>query len=120
MLSGQEDVTMRLKEQGQEKLTGAALNLAKAETTLKMITEQAKNSIGDYARTSDSASNITKRAEESNKALASAVGEALTPAVTKVKQIWIGISEALTEVINKNNELRDAKTVEGNVCQIFL
>ena len=106
MLSGQEDVTMRLKEQGQEKL---ALNLAKAETTLKMITEQAKNSIGDYARTSDSASNITKRAEESNKALASAVGEALTPAVTKVKQIWIGISEALTEVINKNNELRDAE-----------
>lgn len=108
------DVQTRLAEKGQKDLTGTALKMAKAQATLEIITEQAKNSIGDYARTADSASNSQKRAAENTKELQVAVGTALNPAITLAANIWARVSGALADVINKQNELRDADKAVGD------
>lgn len=103
------DVNARLAANGQDKLTGTALKLAKAQATLQLITEQSKNAIGDYARTQDSAANTQKRAEESTKKLQIAVGTALNPAVTLTASLWAKISSSLAEVITKQTELANAE-----------
>jgi hypothetical protein len=107
------DVNARVAKNGQSELTGTALKLAKAQATLQLITEQSKNAIGDYARTQDSAANVQKRAAESTKELQIAIGTALNPAITLAASLWSRVSGALTEVITKQNVLRDAEKAEG-------
>jgi len=51
------DVKQRVLENGMSGLTGEALRQAKAQATLQLATEQSKNAIGDFARTSDSSAN---------------------------------------------------------------
>ena len=48
----EEMVKTKLAEQGKSKLTGAALLQAKAYITLEIATEQSKNALGDFERTS--------------------------------------------------------------------
>ena len=87
----EEDVQNRLAAAGKDKLTGAAMLQAKAEATLAIAMEQSKNAIGDYARTSDSASNTLKRAGEETKALQVAM-EPLMPSVATLLDIFGGCS----------------------------
>jgi hypothetical protein len=55
------DVKTRLLQLGQDKLTGQALLLARAQATLQLVTEQSGKAIGDYSRTSESAANQIRR-----------------------------------------------------------
>lgn len=103
------DVQVELARKGQQGLTGEALKLAKAQATLEIITRQAKNSIGDYSRTSDSASNTLKRAKESTLELKVALGTQLNPATTLAADLWDRVASALADTINKQNELRGAQ-----------
>lgn len=106
------DVQVELARKGQQGLTGEALKLAKAQATLEIITRQAKNSIGDYARTSDSASNTLKRAKESTLELKVALGTQLNPATTLAADLWERVASALADSINKSKELKDARNAE--------
>jgi hypothetical protein len=109
----EEDINIKLAQKGQENLTGNALNLAKAQATLEIALEQGKNAIGDYARTHDSAANTLKRAGEETKALQVAIGTALMPSVAYLGKLWGTVAGALADVINKKNELREARRTEG-------
>ena len=109
----EEDVQNRLAAAGKDKLTGAAMLQAKAEATLQIAMEQSKNAIGDYARTSESASNTLKRAGEETKALQVAVGTALMPSVADLADVWGKVAGAIADVITKSNELREARRTEG-------
>lgn len=75
------DIQHRLLEQGMDKLTGTALLQAKALITLQMITEQSKNAIGDFARTSQSAANQQRILKENIKDLTINLSKRLVPAV---------------------------------------
>jgi hypothetical protein len=55
------DVQQRLLAKGQQNLTGQALKAARAQVTLELATEQSKNAIGDFARSSDSTANTLKK-----------------------------------------------------------
>lgn len=112
-----EDVQARLAAKGQKDLTGSALNLAKANVTLEIITEQAKNSIGDYARTHDSAANSIKRSAEQTKELSVQLGTALTPAVAEGANIWGKFAGEVAKVLKQFNDLRAARESEkdGNL-----
>lgn len=106
------DVQARLAQKGQAGLEGQALKLAKAEATLELMTEQAKNSIGDYARTQDSASNRMKAASESTKELGIQFGTFLTPLVALGAKAWGTMSKAMAEVLKKYNELREGQKAD--------
>jgi hypothetical protein len=54
------DLNARLLEKGQNKLTGSALRVAKAQATLELAMEQSKNAIGDFARSQGSLANQWK------------------------------------------------------------
>lgn len=113
------DVQAQLASKGQDKLTGEALKLAKAQATLEIITRQAKNSIGDYARTQDSTSNTIKRAGEATKELQVQTGTFLNPTVETAAGLWDKVATALADVIAKQNELRGAKeAVKENTATI--
>lgn len=103
------DVQAQLAKNGTADLTGEALKLAKAQATLEIITRQAKNSIGDYARTQDSTSNTVKRAGEATKELQVQTGTFLNPTVETAATLWGNVATALADVIAKQNELRGAK-----------
>ncbi len=103
------DVQTRLAEQGKKNLTGQSLLLARAEVTLQLATEQSQKAIGDYARTSESAANVSKRLKEQTKGLKEAIGKGMLPTVTAIKNKLGEWAKAITEVINKNNELRGAE-----------
>ena len=70
--------------------------------------EQSKNAIGDYARTSDSASNTLKRAREETKELQIAIGENLSPSVAYLGKLWADVAGALADSLDKANQLRGA------------
>jgi hypothetical protein len=95
------DVNIQVAKNGQDKLTGTALKLAKAQATLQLITEQSKNAIGDYARTSDSAANSQKRAAEATKELQIQVGGALNGVLRTSANLWTGVSTAVSETIKR-------------------
>lgn len=97
------DVNVRVAKNGQDQLTGTALKLAKAQATLQLITEQSKNAIGDYARTSDSVANTQKRAAERTKELQIAIGTGLNGAVKLASTLWIGFADELTNVIKRSD-----------------
>ena len=102
------DVEQKLMEKGQQNLTGQALLLAKAQATLEIATEQSQKAIGDYARTSESASNVAKRLEQVNKGLSEAIGKSIVQAITPLRSAWANVAEQLTDVIEKSNALSDA------------
>ena len=108
----EDDIQARLAAKGKDKLTGSALNLAKAQVTLEIATEQSKNAIGDYARTQDSTANTLKRAKESTLELQVALGEALNPATTLAASLWDKVASSLADVIKRQNELKGARDAE--------
>ncbi|HSW63884.1 MAG TPA: hypothetical protein VLH56_11355 [Dissulfurispiraceae bacterium] len=57
----EEMVKAELMANGQSRLEGTALLAAKAQATLTLAMRQSPNAIGDYARTMDSAANVTRR-----------------------------------------------------------
>jgi len=106
------DITTALAAKGLSGLTGNALNLAKAQITLEIATSQAKNAIGDYARTHDSAANAQKRSAESTEKLQLAIGQGLSPILTITSNLWTEIATKLADVIQKQNDLQTARKAE--------
>lgn len=102
------DVQQKLMERGQDELTGNALTLAKAQATLDIAMGQAKNALGDYARTADSAANSQKRAAEASKQLQIQVGTALRPAATAIANLFTAVTTSIGEGLKGFNDFNDA------------
>jgi hypothetical protein len=111
------DVNARIAAAGQDKLTGAALNLAKAQATLEIITEQSSNAIGDYARTQDSAANQMKRAGEATKELQVAIGTTLSPALAVASGLWADFATNLARALNESNKIEQANKTYATVAR---
>lgn len=94
-------VDTRLLENAQAGLTFESEKEAIAFATLSLATEQSKNAIGDYARTSESAANVSRRLEESQKALKEAFGavvlEGLTPFRAELTEIIGNMAMFITQ-----------------------
>jgi hypothetical protein len=114
------DLNQRLLAEGKANLTGMALKQARAEATLQLALEQSKNAIGDYARTSDSYANVSRRLKEETTELKEELGEALLPVMGKLKQGMIEIVNGVTDWIAKQNDLRTAlsKVAKGDELTI--
>jgi hypothetical protein len=76
------DIKQELVRTGQDKLTGQAGKLAKAQATFNLILQQTVDAQGDYQRTSGSAANQTKLLLERGKDLAVSFGNELLPLFT--------------------------------------
>lgn len=91
------DVQARLLADGNDKLTGSALRQAKAQATLAIILEQAKNAQGDFERSSDSLANQQRILSARLEDLQTQLGQILVP-VTKV---------FVSEILNVVNQMSD-------------
>lgn len=103
------DVKQRLLEKGQENLTGQSLLLAKGQATLELATKQSDDAIGDFARTSESYANVTRRAEAATKDLQVELGRSLLPTSTVVKGLFGDIVGEIAAYVRGLNDLRDAQ-----------
>ena len=89
--------------------TGANEQQAKAQAILQIATEQSKNAIGDYERTSDSAANTTKRLAAAYETLSIEVGKSVSGALTPLKSVLADILTNMSEAIAMGNAYRDAQ-----------
>ena len=89
----QTDVDARLAAEGKDKLTGKAKLLATAEVTLAIATEQSKNAIGDFARSSDSAANVARRLSAVMKDVAVDLGQQLLPGLNDLGRTMLVVAK---------------------------
>lgn len=89
-------VNARLAANGQDKLTGAALDSAKKQTITNMIMEQAGQYAGNFAREADTAAGAQQRANAQWEDAQAKLGEALLPAMTAGAQAMAAFSNALS------------------------
>lgn len=81
----EEDVKARVKQLVLvDKMKFASLRQAKAFATLQLATEQSGNAIGDFARTQNSAANLTRIAAAAGQDLKETFGKVLLPIYVKV------------------------------------
>jgi hypothetical protein len=78
------DVQTRLAEKGLKNLTGESLRQAKAQATLELATEQAKNAIGDFERSTGTLVNNQKRLQATTEDIQLVFGKALLPVINDV------------------------------------
>jgi hypothetical protein len=88
-----EDIMARLAAQGMSKLKGQALLQAKAQAALAIATEQSKNAIGDFARSSDSFANVSKRLLANIRDLAVQAGQEALPKFKELATTFVLATE---------------------------
>ncbi len=87
---------------------GKTLLQAKAFTALQFATEQSGNAIGDVARTFESHANVSRRLEESTKALKEELGKSVNKGLTPMLIITDKLVSSMAEWLQKSNELNEA------------
>jgi len=100
------DIKQELVRTGQDKLTGQAGKLAKAQATFNLILQQTGDAQGDYIRTSDSYTNTSRQAEAATKDLQAELGRALLPTATSVKSVFGELTVKMTEYLKGLNDLK--------------
>lgn len=90
-------VQAQLAKDGTEKLTGAALEQAKASAIVQLATEQAAGSVGQFGRESDTAAGSAEVAKASMTNAASALGQILLPAAAAVAGVLGTVAAWMTE-----------------------
>lgn len=86
---------------------GKTLLQAKAFTALQFATEQSGNAIGDVARTFESHANVTRRLEESTKALKEELGESVNKGLTPMLVTIDSLVKGMANWLAKTNEAND-------------
>lgn len=89
----EELIKAELVANGKDKLTGMALNQAKAEATLAIAYRQSGNAIGDMARSYDSYANIQRRVDSQLVDFQAQVGTALIPAMSNLGLAFLSASK---------------------------
>lgn len=95
-------IKQKLMEKGQQNLTGQALMQAKAYATLEIATDQSKNAIGDFARTSGSFANQQRVLQARLEDLRVEIGTQLLPIATKIVSKFAEIVTKVTDWTKKN------------------
>lgn len=103
------DIKQELVRTGQDKLTGQAGKLAKAQATFNLILQQTADAQGDAIRTQESYANVSRRAEAASQDLRVELGRALLPTATTVKSIFGDLVGELATYIRRINDIRDAE-----------
>jgi hypothetical protein len=93
------DLKNRLAAKGLDKLTGQSLLQAKAQETLLIAQEQSKNAIGDFARSADSAANVSRRVESRLKDLGATIGKELLPGVSETGLLFLKVTEDIKGIV---------------------
>jgi hypothetical protein len=88
----QTTVAARMAADGTDKLTGTALDAAKAQTIMTLATEQAAGANGQFAREADTAAGAQEIANAQFEDAKSKMGEALLPVVVALAQAFGGLS----------------------------
>lgn len=101
-------VKEKMAENTAKGLTFATEQQAKIQATLDLATEQSKNAIGDYARTSDSAANVTRALGEETKRLKENYGTLVNEGLTPAKAFFRDLLDSINDNIEKNRELSAA------------
>ncbi len=99
-------VDARLLANEQAGLTFESEKEAIAFATLSLATEQSKNAIGDYARTSESAANVSRRLEESQKSLKEEFGVMVLEGLTPLRSSLEKVTSAYAEMLSEQNKAR--------------
>lgn len=108
------DVQHELLRRGQEKLTGQAMLLAKANITLDSIVAQSGKAIGDYARTADSAANQMRLFSNVIEDFQVKVGNALIKNESFQKAF-----QAITELFKDPGFIDSIANIGANLMDIF-
>jgi len=90
------DVKRRVNLMASKGARFESLKQAKAMATFQLITEQAKNSIGDLAKTKGSLTNRTRRLTAKFEDLTEAIGTRLLPLALKVVNVVISLIDKFT------------------------
>lgn len=98
------DVQQRLLEKGQEDLTGRALLLAKAQTTLELAYSQSGDALGDYNRTQDSTANQLRQLKADIKDISVQIGRELLPTVRAGLETVRGWIDAFKDLSTGNKD----------------
>lgn len=102
------DVQARLAIKGQKELTGAALEQAKAQATLELITEKSTDALTAYDNRAGSAiatqKELTSRTEDAGESFAAL----LKPALDSAKEAGVDFLQVLDFVNNSLNQNADA------------
>lgn len=93
----QATVAARMAADGTDKLTGTALESAKAQTIMALAAEQAAGANGQFARESDTASGSAQIAAAEYENTKAALGEQLLPALTAVTQALSTFTQWVSE-----------------------
>jgi len=115
----EKDVLARVALNNAKGMTFASLRQAKAEATLQLAIEQSKNAIGDYARTSDSLANRTKRLSERSQDLRVAIGQGIAE-FANAKDIVEAVSKVVIKLTGKLNALGSVDWFEQQRMQFDL
>jgi len=89
----EEMVKAELQAQGKGKLTGLALQQAKAEATLAIALSQSGNATGDMARSFDSYANIQRRVDSTITNMKAEIGDGLMPAMSNLGLAFISAAK---------------------------
>lgn len=89
----EEMIQQELYAHGKDKLTGLALQQAKAEATIALAYKQSDNAIGDMARSFDSYANIQRRVDSRTTDLSAKLGSELIPSLSNLGLAFLSASK---------------------------
>lgn len=95
----QATVAARMAADGTDKLTGQALDAAKAQTIMALAAEQAAGANGQFARESDTAAGSAQIAAAQYENAKAALGEQLLPMVAAVTEKFAAFAQWISENI---------------------
>lgn len=93
----QATVAARMAADGTDKLTGTALDAAKAQTIMTLAAEQAAGANGQFARESDTAAGSAQIAAAQYENASAAIGKELLPVVAAVTEKLAGLAKWVGE-----------------------
>lgn len=115
------DIKQELVRTGQDKLTGQAGKLAKAQATFNLILQQTGDAQNDFARTQDSYANQTRIATANIKDLQVQLGQGLLPVATAGVGVFNNLVTSVTAYLTKVNDtaiaLRALETGTATLAQ---
>lgn len=101
------DIKQELVRTGQEKLTGQAGKLAKAQATYNLILLQTKDAQSDFQRTQDGYANQMKIAKARTSDLSVELGRMLLPTATKGVGVFGNLTAGIVKHIKALNDAKD-------------
>lgn len=94
-------IKAQLAKDGNDGLTGSALEAAKVQARYALILEQTGKAQGDFARTAEDPANALRRLQAKFQDVAAAAGQALLPAVGKIFNVLGGLIEKVAPVLGE-------------------